>query len=276
MPTVTHPATTHIDASDQTSRIVTADAIRNAVDDYGLPYPTGVQFSPGASGPLAVYVDTDADKAAWLAILGGVPMLGGRPTAVLSVQASRERICGSCGGEFTHRYGCPDEPPVTATPAEVLAHAGDHYGREANHDEAVRLSVVHLGSSGEPFKCGGDSGAFSAYLTEVTCPDCNAVAVIQAAPECPDCGVLNGSHQTWRLGAAAAIPVLVVDVPAVLSVAPPVRPARPRERPACLATPNPCSAFGVAFSADPDAVTCPDCAGALLGDVPTLAEVSGE
>lgn len=53
-----------------------------------------------------------------------------------------------CGATETHMLGCaamsyPVDPVITGTPAEVLAHLADHYGREANRDEAERLGAEH-------------------------------------------------------------------------------------------------------------------------------------
>jgi hypothetical protein len=181
--TVSQNPTTSVDASaEQTSRIVATDAIRNAVDDFGLPFPTTIQFSPGVDGPLALFFDFDAEREAWRAAIDGGRVFTGRPAAALSTQRQRERMCGSCGGEYTHRLGCPDEPVITGTPAEVAAQLGQHFGAQANHDEAVRLTVVHLAQRGGSFACGRESGAFSSYTTEVTCADCQPTALPQREP----------------------------------------------------------------------------------------------
>ncbi len=49
----------------------------------------------------------------------------------------------ACNAEPVHQLGCPAEPVITGTPAEVLAHLTDHFGRAANHDEALRLAAEH-------------------------------------------------------------------------------------------------------------------------------------
>lgn len=73
---------------------------------------------------------------------------GGWQVSLNAVDSAR---C-DCKGDVTHMIGCaamsyPADPVITGTPAEVLAHLADHYGRDVNRDEAVRLDRLRRGEA---------------------------------------------------------------------------------------------------------------------------------
>ena len=117
--------------AEQMSRSAAHDGIRRLVDAHDLTYPITVTCCKGTSGPLVLYVDTVADRTAWLAVLDEPPVIAGRSVLVYELAPT-----GGALTEVTAELPFVDFPidePIPYVPVAMPT------GDAANTAECARL-----------------------------------------------------------------------------------------------------------------------------------------